>query len=55
MIRAIAIADDNGLVGQLGGTTAELLISLGDIWDNTIEKAYAQYQCTKALWNKGKP
>ena len=53
MIRAIAIADDDGLVGQLGDATAELLISLGDIWDNTIEKAYAQYRCTKALGIKG--
>ncbi len=53
MIRAIAIADDDGLVGKLEGTSAELLISLGDIWDGTIERIFAQYHCTKAFGIKG--
>ena len=53
MIRAIAIADDDGLVGKLEDTTAELLISLGDIWDNSIEKVYAKYGCTRAFGIKG--
>lgn len=52
MIRALAIADDDSLVGHLDGS-AELLISLGDIWDRTIEEAYHQYECTQAFGVKG--
>lgn len=53
MIRAITIADDDGLVGQLADAAAELLISLGDLGDITIEKAFAQYRCTQAFGVKG--
>lgn len=52
-IRAIVIADDDDRVGQLADTTADLLLSLGDISDITIEKAFAQYHCSKSFGIKG--
>lgn len=41
--RAVVIADDDGLVGHLEVGPVDLLISLGDLWDSTIEKARARY------------
>ncbi len=38
---AVVIADDDGLVGHLEVGPVDLLISLGDLWDSTIEKAAA--------------
>lgn len=43
MSRAIVIADDDFLVGKLDGT-ADVLISLGDLYDATIDKAYRHYK-----------
>lgn len=51
-MRTIVIADDDSLVGQFDGT-AQLLISLGDIWDRTIEEAFARYECIKGFAVKG--
>jgi len=53
MIRSIVIADNDQLVGDLFIKESDLLISLGDIWDSTIEKAYHQYGCMKAFAVKG--
>lgn len=50
---AIAIADDDGLIGQLDVGPVDLLISLGDIWDSTIDKAYAKYQPRKTFAVRG--
>ncbi len=52
-MRVITIADDDSLVGKMAGESAEVLISLGDIWDSTIEKAQAVYGCTTVLAVKG--
>ncbi len=42
-VRTIVIADDDALVGHLEAGPVDLLISLGDLWDSTIEKACARY------------
>ena len=42
-MRILAIADDDDLVGQIELRTVDLLVSLGDLMDSTIEKAYAKY------------
>ena len=52
-MKVIAIADDDSLVGHLDVTQPDLLISLGDIWDNTIEKAFTNYQCSKVFAVRG--
>ncbi len=49
MIRAITVADDD----RLDDVEADLLISQGDLWDNTIEMAFARYGCAKASGVKG--
>ena len=53
MMRAIAIADDDGMVGHLDAGPVDLLISLGDLWDATIEKAYAKYRPGKTFAVRG--
>lgn len=52
-MRVIIIADDDSLVGKMDGEAADLLISLGDIWDSTIEKAKTEYGCKKVVAVKG--
>ena len=52
-MRVITIADDDSLVGKMDGESADVLISLGDIWDSTIEKAQAAYGCTTVFAVKG--
>ena len=52
-MRAIVIADDDSLVGRMVGESADVLISVGDIWDSTIEKAQAAYGCRKIFAVKG--
>ena len=52
-MNVIAIADDDSLVDHLEATQADLLISLGDIWDATIEKAYAGYECSEVFAVRG--
>jgi hypothetical protein len=43
-MRAIAIADNDSLVGHLEASSIDVLISLGDLWDKTIEIARDRYQ-----------
>lgn len=52
-MRAIAIADDDSLVGLLDSEPVDLLLCLGDLWDASIEKAYARYTPRKAFGIKG--
>ena len=52
-MKVIAIADDDSLVGHLEATQADLLISLGDIWDATIERAHEKYGCSEILAVRG--
>ena len=49
----IAIADDDSLVGNLNDVTADLLVSLGDLWDSTIENAQSTYGCSTTFAVKG--
>jgi Icc-related predicted phosphoesterase len=42
-MRAVAIADDDDLVGHLKPGAVDVLLCLGDLWDSSIEKAYASY------------
>lgn len=44
-VRIVALADDDSLVGHFADTAAGLLISLGDVWDATIENARTLYGC----------
>jgi uncharacterized protein len=52
-MRAILIADDDSLVGEIPNESADVLISLGDIYDSTIEKAQKGYRCPKVFAIKG--
>jgi len=52
-MRAIAIADDDFMVGQLSPGPVDLLLCLGDIWDVTIEKARATYYPVKIFGVRG--
>lgn len=52
-MRIIAIADGDSLVGHMGDFSADLLISLGDVWDTTIERAQSMYACSKAFAVRG--
>lgn len=42
-MRAIVIADEDSLVERMVNESADVIISVGDIWDSTIEKARAVY------------
>jgi Icc-related predicted phosphoesterase len=52
-MRVIAIADDDSLIGQLDAVSVDLLLSLGDLWDGSIERAYTRYTPRKAFAVKG--
>lgn len=52
-MKVIAIADDDSLVGHMAEESAEVLLSLGDIWDSTIERARVSYRSTTVLAVKG--
>ena len=52
-MKVIVIADDDGLVGHLENETADTLISLGDMWDSTINKARERYNCSTVFAVKG--
>ena len=43
-MRAIAIADNDSLVGHLEASSIDVLISLGDLWDRTIAIARDRYE-----------
>lgn len=52
-MKAIAIADDDGLVGHLDVTGVDLLLCLGDLWDSTIEKAVTRYAPRRSFGVRG--
>ncbi|WP_367871420.1 metallophosphoesterase [Luteolibacter sp. Populi] len=49
----ILIADDDMQVGLLEETPTDLLVSLGDLWDGTIEKAMLRYSPEKVFAVRG--
>jgi len=53
MVSAVVIADDDSLVGNLEVQEADLLISLGDLWNSTIEKVAGQYLCDQVVAVRG--
>ena len=53
MIRSVVIADDDQLVGNLPTQGSDILISLGDLFDSSIEKAFYKYGCKNAFAVKG--
>ena len=52
-MHAIVIADDDSKVGHLPREPVDLLISLGDLWDGSIEKASARYAPGKVFAVRG--
>ena len=52
-MRAVAIADDDSLVGHLKPGGFDLLLCLGDLWDASLEKTYARYAPRKAFGVRG--
>jgi Icc-related predicted phosphoesterase len=52
MIAAL-IADDDSLIGHLDAGSVDVLISLGDLWDATIEKAAARYRPARTFAVRG--
>ena len=52
-MKIIVIADDDSLVGQMENESAEVLISVGDLWDSTILKAREVYSCSRVFAVKG--
>ena len=52
-MRAVVIADDDELVGQLDVESVDLLICLGDLWAATLEKAYIKYRPGKVFAVRG--
>jgi uncharacterized protein len=50
---AVAIADDDFLVGHLEVEEIDLLLCLGDLWDTTIERACERYCPTQAFAVRG--
>ena len=53
MLRMVAIADDDTLVGKTPGSEADLLLSCGDLWDQTILRASQLYRCRGAFAVRG--
>ncbi len=52
-MKAIAIADDDSLVGHLECEPIDLLLCLGDLWDAGLEKAYGRFAPRKAFGVRG--
>ncbi|WP_052573769.1 metallophosphoesterase family protein [Haloferula sp. BvORR071] len=52
-MKLILIADDDSQVGQLDPAPCDVLISLGDLWDGTIEKAMLRYSPDRVLAVRG--
>ena len=52
-LRALAIADDDSLVGHLDPGPIDLLFCLGDLWDSSLENAYFRYSPKAAFGVKG--
>jgi uncharacterized protein len=52
-MKLILIADDDSQVGLLEPQPCDLLISLGDLWDGTIEKALLRYEPDRVFAVRG--
>ncbi len=52
-MKAIAIADDDSLVGHLDCGPVDVLLCLGDLWDTSLEKACVRYSPQKAFGVRG--
>jgi Icc-related predicted phosphoesterase len=52
-MKVIAISDDDSLIGRLDSGEVDVLLSLGDVWDATIEKAMARYRPKKVFAVRG--
>lgn len=52
-MKLILIADDDMQVGLLDPGPCDLLISLGDLWDGTIEKALLRYEPAQVFAVRG--
>lgn len=52
-MRAVVIADDDEMVGQLDVESVDLLLCLGDLWAATLEKAYIKYRPRKVFAVRG--
>jgi uncharacterized protein len=53
VVRIVVIADDDTLVGKSAKTQADVLISCGDLWDETILRAADAYQCERVFAVRG--
>lgn len=53
LLRIVAIADDDSQVGKRSGSEADLLLSCGDLWDQTIQWASQLYKCRRAFAVRG--
>ena len=53
MPRLVLIADDDGLVAKGDSLDGDILVSLGDLWDYTIERAFSHHECRHAVAVKG--
>ncbi|MDQ8190793.1 hypothetical protein [Roseibacillus persicicus] len=47
------ITDDDGLVAKSNSLAADILISLGDLWDSLFKRAFVHHGCSQALAVKG--
>jgi Icc-related predicted phosphoesterase len=52
-MKIACIADDDLLVGQGARETVDLLISLGDLWDSTLQRATEWYKPRQVLAVRG--
>lgn len=52
-MKIIVIGDDDSLIGHLHAEAVDLLLSLGDLHDSSIEKAIARYRPKKTLALRG--
>ena len=52
-MKLILIADDDSQVGLLEPGACDLLVSLGDLWDGTIEKALLRYDPARVFAVRG--
>ena len=52
-MRVVVIADDDSLVGKMMNVSADVLMSVGDLWDSTIATAQERYNCGAVVAVKG--
>jgi len=52
-MRFLVIADDDSLIGHLDPGPIDVLLSLGDLWDATIEKAIERYRPERVFAVRG--